>query len=119
LRPHFDAHYRLQAPFVFNFIREIGELSREERRLATDLSPLGYRLIMTPDAKIAFLRSIAGIRATNDWMAIYSRDLNGSIQELGEAPTEAELKAKRNEVPVLFLRPGVVVNGVPGPKPKP
>ena len=116
--PHFDANYRLQAPFVFNFIREIGELSREERRLATDLNPLGYRLSMTPDAKIAFLRTIAGIRATSDWMAVYTRDLNGSIQELGEAPTEAELKAMRATVPVLFLRPGVVVNGSPGPKPK-
>ena len=115
---HFNAHYRLQAPFVFNFIREIGELSREERRLATDLSPLGYRLTMTPDAKVAFLRSIAGIRETNDWMAVYSRDLNGSIKELGEAPTEAELKAKRAEVPVLFMRPGVVVNGPPESKPK-
>jgi hypothetical protein len=115
---HFDARYRLKAPFVFNFIREIGELSREERRLATDLGPLGYRLAMTPDAKVGFLRTIAGIRAANDWMAIYSNDLNGSIQELGEAPTEAELKAKRAEVPVLFLRPGVMLNGPPGPKPK-
>jgi hypothetical protein len=115
---HFDAQYRLQAPFVFNFIREIGELSREERRLATDLSPLGYRLTMTPDAKVTFLRSIAGIRAANDWMAVYSHDLTGSIQELGEAPSEAEPKAKRAEVPVLFLRPGVVLNGPPGPRPK-
>lgn len=116
---HFDARYRLQAPFVFNFIREIGELSREERRLATDLNPLGYRVIMTPDAKVAFLRSIAGVREANDWMAVYSRDLNGSISELGEAPTEAELKAKRAGVPVLFLRPGVMLNGPSGPQPKP
>jgi hypothetical protein len=115
---HFDANYRLQAPFVFNFIREIGELSREERRLATDLNPLAYRLTMTPDAKIAFLRSIAGIRETSDWMAVYSRDLNGSIKELGEAPAEAELMAKRAEVPVLFVRPGVMLNGPSGPKPK-
>ncbi|MGZ3367251.1 MAG: hypothetical protein ACXWKO_07860 [Phenylobacterium sp.] len=107
---HFDAHYRLQAPFVFNFVREIGELSREERRLASDLSPLGYRLTMTPDTKVAFLRTIAGIRAANDWMAVYSRDLNGSIGDLGETPTAVEMKAKRAEVPVLFLRPGVTVN---------
>lgn len=116
---HFDARYRLQAPFVFNFIREIGELSREERRLATDLNPLAYPMTMTPDAKIGFLKSIAAIRAANDWMAVYSRDLAGSIRELGEASTDAELKAKRAEIPVLFLRPGVVVNGPPGAKPKP
>ena len=73
---------------------------------------------MTPDAKVGFLRTMAGIRATNDWVAVYSRDLNGSIKELGEAPTEAELKAKRAEVPILFLRPGVVVNESLGPKPK-
>lgn len=108
---HFNAGYRLQAPFVFNFIREIGELSREERRLAADLDPLGRPLTMTADAKIAFLRTIANVRATNDWMAVYSHDLEGSITLLGEAPTEAELKAKRAQVPVLFLRPGVVVNG--------
>ncbi len=53
------------------------------------------------------------------WMAIYSRDLKGSIAELGETPTDAELKAGRAEVPVLFLRPGVVLNGPPGPQPKP
>jgi len=116
---HFDARYRLQAPFVFNFIREIGELSREERRLATDLNPLGYQINMTPDAKVGFLKSIAAIRAANDWLAVYSHDLDGSIKELGEAPTEAELRAKRTEIPVLFLRPGVVVNGSLGPKPKP
>jgi hypothetical protein len=73
---------------------------------------------MTPDAKVTFLRTIAGIRAANDWMAVYSRDLNGSIQDLGETPTEAEMKAKRAEVPVLFLRPGLMINGPPGPKPK-
>jgi hypothetical protein len=107
---HFDAYYRLQAPFVFNFIREIGGLSREERRLANDLDPLSYSIVMTPDAKVSFLRSIAGIKAANDWMAIYSRDLTGSIRELGEMPTEAEMKAKRSETPVLFVRPGVVLN---------
>src|ERR1700761_9658750 len=94
---HFDSKYRLQAPFVFNFIREIGELSREERGLATELAPLGYRLTMTPDAKAGFLKTIAGVRAASDWMAVYSNDLEGSIKELGEAPSEAELKAGRAE----------------------
>lgn len=115
---HFDAGYRLQAPFVFNFIREIGELSRDERRLAADLSPLAHHLEMTPDAKVGFLRTIAGIRAANDWMAIYAKDLKGSIAELGEAPTEAELKTERAQVPVLFLRPGVIMDGPSEPKPK-
>jgi hypothetical protein len=115
---HFDAHYRSQAPFVFHFIRELGDLSREERRLATELSPLGYSLVLTPDAKVSFLRTIAALRAANEEMAVYSRDLNGNIQDLGEVPTAAELKTMHAEVPSLFLRPGELLNIPAEPKPK-
>ena len=68
------------------------------------------------DAEAMTGANLGVLAAANDWMAIYSNDLEGSIEQLGETPTKAELQAGRTAVPVLFLRPGVMLNGPPGPK---
>jgi hypothetical protein len=107
---HFDAHYRRQAPFVFAFVNELGDLSREERRLANDLAPLDYPILLTPDSRTAFLRTIATLRAVNGQMAAYTENLNGNVRDLGEVPTETDLKKARAEVPYLFVRPGQLLN---------
>ena len=46
------------------------------------------------------------------------RAVEKSLGDGVKAPTEAELKTKRAAVPVLFLRPGVMLNGPSTPRPK-
>lgn len=111
--PHFDPHYRQQAPFTFGFISALGALTQEERRLATELGPLSYPIALTPDGKLSLLKTIAALRAMNRQAATTARDTLGNIRDLGEASTEDELAAMRKEVPDLFLRPGVVTGRRP------
>ncbi|MDP9102557.1 MAG: hypothetical protein M3N05_00935 [Pseudomonadota bacterium] len=116
--PHFDAHYRAQAPFTFGFVGEIGVLSEEESRRATELEPLAYPLILSPETKAGLLKSIAALRLMNQRAAAYSLNLDGQIAELGEAPSKAELQQRRNEVPYLFAGPGKLLNTSDAPTPR-
>ena len=108
--PHFDAHYRSQAPFAFGFVGELGALSEDETRRAAELEPLAYSLTLSPETRAGFLKSIAALRLMNQRAAAYSLNLDGQIAELGEAPTAAELQRWRGTVPYLFVGPGKVLN---------
>ena len=108
--PHFDAHYRSQAPFAFGFVGELGALSEEETRRATELEPLAYPLTLSPETRAGFLKSIAALRLMNERAVAYSLNLDGQIAELGEAPTAAERQRWRGEIPYLFVGPGKLLN---------
>ena len=110
---HFGEHYRRAAPFTFDFIKDTGELGAEESREATQLDPLAYPIILTPDARIGFLKVIGSLRRNNDLLALSASQIGAQVTELGETPTEAELKTMRASIPFLFHAPA------PGPPHRP
>ena len=85
--PGYD--YRRSAPFTFSYIRDTEVLNAAEDRDASTLSPLAYPIILTPDAKIGFLKTLGSLRQQNDVLMLSSIQLRQLIVELGETPTEA------------------------------
>jgi hypothetical protein len=116
--PHFAAQYRTLAPFAFGFVGELGTLSEDETRRATELDPLAYPLTLSPETRAGFLKSIAALRLMNQRAVAYSLNLDGQIAGLGEAPTAAELQHWRGEVPYLFVGPGKLLNASDAPPPR-
>jgi hypothetical protein len=99
---HFGERYRRSAPFTFSFIRDTDVLNAAEDHDASELDPLAYPIILTPDAKIGFLKVVGSLRRQNKSLALSSTQLRDQITDLGEAPTEAELKEMRATIPYLF-----------------
>jgi len=99
---HFEGHYRRSAPFTFSYIGDTNVLNTAEYHDASNLGPLAYPIILTPDAKIGFLKALDSLRQQNDGLMLSSTQLLQLIAELGETPTEAELKEMRATVPLLY-----------------
>ena len=99
---HFENHYRRSAPFTFSNIRDTDVANSAEAHDASTLSPLAYPIILTPEAKIGFLKALGNLRQQNDFLLLSSIQLRQMIAELGETPTEAELREMRATVPFLY-----------------
>ncbi len=102
---HLGKGYEGGAAFIFDFIKYILEQTIEEDREATQLEPLAYPIILTPDAKISFLKTIGKLRHENYLLALCAAQNRQQIGHLGEAPTDAELKQMRKTIPGFFRRP--------------
>jgi hypothetical protein len=98
---HFEGDYRRRAPFLFDFIKSMADQNEAEVNLAAELNALSYPIIVTPDARIGFLRTIERLRRDNASLALESVQMRAQITALGEAPTEAELAAMRAGTPYL------------------
>lgn len=96
---HFAVAYRRLAPFTFNFVDFINQRALEETQEAYNLSALEYDITLTPEARIRFLTSIKKLRGQNELVSLLCRQLTGTIAELGEAPSEAELEDGRAHTP--------------------
>ena len=71
--------------------------------------------MLTPDSKVHFLTTIAKLRWMNQMLALFGAQLKGGIAELGETPSEAELKAMRARIPNLMRAPGHIGNSIAVP----
>lgn len=102
---HFDGDYRRRAPFLFDFIKSMADENEAEANGAAELNALSYPIIMTPDAKVGFIRTIERLRHDNASLALESQQLRVQIRDLREAPTDAEFATARATTPHLYSRP--------------
>jgi len=98
---HFEGSYRLKAPFLFDFIKSIGDLNNAEVDESAELAPLAYKITLTPQARITFVKAIERLRQQNGELALSSRQLDAQIRRIGETPADAELARIRATIPHL------------------